>query len=152
MDRVTTSSSERLNHMLKGSPFSIKHGQIEVISQHTGYTRTAVKRWLENDALPRCPQQRIEVAQKLGVDLIYWEYGINYTYLKKTTVNDASIYRAIFKVVDEKDCETNVSEDDMSKIKEIIQCASNQNIFNDLVVLVEHLIDLTVKKHRNTDT
>jgi hypothetical protein len=146
MDRETTSSSDRLNYMLKGSTFSMKHGQIEVISKHTGYTRTAVKRWLESNALPRCPQQRIEVAQKLSVDLIYWEYGINYTYLKETTVNDASIYRAIFKVVDEKKCDNSISEEDMLKIKEIIQCASNQNFFKDLVSLVEYLIELKINK------
>lgn len=148
----STSSSVRLAYLLKGTEFCSKHGQIQKISQHTGYTRSAVKRWLETDAMPRSPKERIEVAQKLGVDLILWEYGIIYSDLKETTPNEASIYRAIFKVVDEKECEDIIDEQDMNNIKEIIQCASNQNLFKDLVRLVEHLVTLTAKGHQKNNT
>jgi hypothetical protein len=136
--------------MLKGTPFSNQHGRIEKISKHTGYTRTAVKHWLVKDALPRSPEERIEVAQKLGIDLIYWEYGINYTSLKETTVNDASIYRAIFQVVDEKNYHSSITQDEMTTIKDIIQCASNQSLFKDLVLLVEKLIELSIESPSKT--
>lgn len=148
----STSPSERLAYLLQGSDFSSKHGQIQRISQHTGYTRSAVKRWLETDAMPRCPKERIEVAKKLGVDLIFWEYGIEYTTFEEKKPNEASIYRAIFKVVDEKESHTVISEADMKNIKEIIKCASNQKFFQDLVELVEHLVDLTVKGNNNNST
>lgn len=149
MQAQKKSASKRLNHMLKDTPFGFKHGQIESISKETGYTRTAVGRWLTKDALPRTPEERIAVSQKLCVDLVYWEYGINYPSLKNGNVNDASIYRAIFQVLDDKEYHQNVSQKDMDKIKEIVTCANNQTFFKDLVTLVEHLIELSINK-KNT--
>ncbi|MFT5852528.1 MAG: hypothetical protein ACI87J_002506 [Colwellia sp.] len=146
MQTENLTASERLRYMLKETAFGFKHGQIEIISKETGYTRTAVSRWLTNDALPRTPEERIIVAQKLCVDLIYWEYGINYPSLKNGTVNDASIYRAIFQVLDDKNYHNSVNEQQMDKIKEIVTCANNQTFFKDLVTLVDHLIEFAINK------
>jgi hypothetical protein len=140
-----STASERLNYMLNETAFGIKRGRIEKISKSTGYTRTAVGRWLNNDALPRDPEERLTVAKLLGVDLIYWEYGIEFPSLKNSSVNNASIYRAIFEVVDEKKYHDYVNDEDMDRIKDIITCATNQTFYNDLVELVQHLIELTVK-------
>lgn len=146
MQEQNISASERLKRMLKETPFGFKHGQIELISKETGYTRTAVGRWLTQDALPRTPEERIAVSQKLCVDLIYWEYGINYPSLKNGNVNDASIYRAIFQVLDDKEYQHNINQQEMDKIKAIVTCANNQTFFKDLVTLVEHLIELSINK------
>lgn len=140
------SSSERLQKMLKNTLFGIKHGQIELISKATGYTRTAVSRWLSDDSLPRNPEERLLIAQKLNVDLIYWEYGTSIPALKNGNITDASIYRAIFQVIDDKNCHDKISQSDMDAIKSIINCANNQTFFQDLITLVEHLIEMVITK------
>jgi hypothetical protein len=149
MNSEKNSQSKRLDFMLRGTPFSKEHGQIERISKHTGYTRTAVKNWLEKDSLPRSPEERVTVAKKLGIDLIYWEYGENHNDFQERPIDDAAIYRAIFKVIDEQNIQPEVDQDKMTSIKEVIQCASNQNFNDDLVILVEKLIQLTIPSKEN---
>lgn len=152
MNIKNSSQSERLDYMLKGTVFGCEHGRIEKISKKTGYARSAVKRWLLEDALPRNPKDRIEVAQKLGVDLLYWEYGINYTSLNETTITDVSIYRAIFQAVDGKESQNVITEYDMTKIKEIIHCAAKLDFYKDLVNLIDHLIDFKIESLTKNDT
>lgn len=76
--------SNRLIELLSqnGSYKDLKGGLVSQLSKLTGVSYTACRKWLFEDSLPRDPQERIAIAGKLGIDLIYWEYG--YEYSKKT--------------------------------------------------------------------
>lgn len=72
-------TSERLLEMLRRDPRwpTEKKGlctKIYKILADPSYP--TVHKWLYNNSLPRTPEERQHVSKELGIDLMYWEYGI----------------------------------------------------------------------------
>ena len=76
---VTSNTSSRLLEMLENNPQwpTEKKGLCtEICNTLQDFAYATVHKWLYQNSLPRTPEERQLVASKLGVDLIYWEYGV----------------------------------------------------------------------------
>lgn len=107
MEYLENGSSKRLIHLLKE-----RHNLSEcdrkftsLIVKKTGYSYTTARQWLKEDALPRTTSDRIKASKELGIDLLYWEYGIS-----KIENNDAkdnifsvSIANSVMNIIQEKE-------------------------------------------------
>lgn len=73
-----TTSSERLIEMLKvnGNWDVDARGLCQKICDETNVSYTTASKWLHKNSLPRTVKERKNVSSILGLDLIYWEYGV----------------------------------------------------------------------------
>lgn len=72
-------TSERLLEMLSTDPQwpTEKKGLCtKICNSLNDASYPTVHKWLYKNSLPRTPEERQYISEKLGVDLIYWEYGV----------------------------------------------------------------------------
>ena len=72
-------ASSRLLEMLEKDPHWPTEGKglcTAICNTLQDFAYATVHKWLFQNSLPRTPEERQIVASKLGVDLIYWEYGV----------------------------------------------------------------------------
>lgn len=77
-DNASENSSFRLKELLKSSGRfqGLGRGLTKEVSDTTGYSYNAVRKWLYEDSLPRTADERVSVSKMLSIDLLYWEYGL----------------------------------------------------------------------------
>lgn len=78
-ENIIGNTSERLMEMLSADtrwPSEKKGLCTKICNSIEDAAYPTVHKWLYKNSLPRTPEERQSVSKKLGVDLIYWEYGI----------------------------------------------------------------------------
>jgi len=121
-------TSERLLEMLSSDPQwpTEKKGLCtKICNSLDDAAYPTVHKWLYKNSLPRTPEERQHISEKLGVDLIYWEYGI-YTGSTGKTVHLEPIHylkhsNAVFEELNKQGLRVgkNFSEEALLKIQQI---------------------------------
>lgn len=144
-------ASERLAEMLNENiRWKDKEGKglCKAISVLTEFSYATAQKWLHSNTLPRTANERQIVANLLGVDLLYWEYGLKTSRANNiapevysapiTVMNFCTITLKKFHELGYTEAE--ISSDKLFKIQElIIEIAKKSNEDEPDLSIVEKL-------------
>jgi hypothetical protein len=124
-----SNTSTRLLEMLENDPRwpTEKKGLCTEICNALGeFAYATVHKWLYQNSLPRTPEERQLVASTLGIDLIYWEYGVYSSTSEKPALSIEPIHylkhsNAVQQAINEKGLKLgkDISEQALIKIQQL---------------------------------